>query len=281
MPAQTDRNATMRRILERHSLFSSLTDSGLDQLLVHARVDVYRARQTIFEKGSPGLGFLAIIKGKVKISSLGPEGDQIVLNLINEGDVFGEIALLDGKDRTADAIAMTDCELLAIDRRDFVPFVRANPEVALRLLSVMCARLRHSTEQIEDMIFLDAPSRMAKKLLELAETVAEPQGPDAAPMVAISQSETRQHGRADARKHQQAPLGVAAGGHPPGRTRHDHHSRCRSLAPAIRVSSAKCDPLHNEQESGRFWSGCDPFHIKRFATRVAFPNTRPTRRRGK
>jgi CRP/FNR family transcriptional regulator, cyclic AMP receptor protein len=177
---KSDRTAAMRRILERHSLFSSLAPAELTQLLGHARLETYRARQEIFQKGSPGLGLLAVLKGKVRISSPGPDGNQVVLNIIDEGEVFGEIALLDGKDRTADAAAMTACELLAIDRRDFVPFVRANPEVALRLLSLVCERLRHTTEQIEDITFLDAPQRLAKKLIQLA---------DATSAVTISQRE--------------------------------------------------------------------------------------------
>ncbi|HUK59106.1 MAG TPA: Crp/Fnr family transcriptional regulator [Stellaceae bacterium] len=168
MPATVDRIAAMRRALERHSLFGSLLPDELEQLLAHAHLVTFRARQEIFHKGAPGLGLLAVVKGKVRISSIGPDGNQVLLNVMNEGEVFGEIALLDGKERSADAIAMTDCELLTIDRRDFVPFVRANPEVALRLMSVLCERLRRTTEQIEDMIFLDAPQRIAKKLLQLA-----------------------------------------------------------------------------------------------------------------
>lgn len=173
MPVKIDRTAAMRQILERHGLLGRLTPGEIAQLLAHARVETYRARQEIFHKGSPGLGLLAVLKGKVRISSVGPDGNQVVLNIIDEGEVFGEIALLDGKDRTADAVAMGECDLLAIDRRDFVPFVRANPEVALRLLSVMCERLRRTTEQVEDMIFLDAPQRLAKKLLQLADARAK------------------------------------------------------------------------------------------------------------
>ena len=174
MPVRSDRAAAMRQILERHSLFGSLSRDEIAQLLAHARVETYRPRQEIFRKGAPGLGLLAVLKGKVRISSIGPDGTQLVLNFIDAGEVFGEIALLDGKDRTADAVAVGDCELLAIDRRDFVPFVRANPEIALRLLILVCERLRHSTEQIEDMIFLDAPQRLAKKLLQLVDAAAKP-----------------------------------------------------------------------------------------------------------
>jgi CRP/FNR family transcriptional regulator, cyclic AMP receptor protein len=168
MPATVERIAAMRRVLEHHSLFGTLLPSEREQLLTHARLVSFRARQEIFHKGAEGLGLLAVLKGKVRISSIGPDGNQVLLNIMDEGDVFGEIALLDGKERSADAVAMTECELLAIDRRDFVPFVRANPEVALRLLAVLCERLRRTTEQVEDMIFLDAPQRLAKKLLQLA-----------------------------------------------------------------------------------------------------------------
>jgi CRP/FNR family transcriptional regulator, cyclic AMP receptor protein len=109
-----------------------------------------------------------VLAGQVRISSPSPDGREIVLNMINAGEVFGEIALLDGKDRTADAVAQTDCELLVIERRSFVPFLTSNPEVALRLLAVLCDRLRRTTEQVEDMLFRDLPSRLAKKLLNLA-----------------------------------------------------------------------------------------------------------------
>ncbi len=189
MPVTGERMAAMRRILEGHSLFGCLTVAELEQLLAHARVESYRARREIFQKGSPGQGLLAVLKGKVRIGSFGPDGGRIVLNTMNEGDVFGEIALLDGKARTADAVAVTDCELLAIDRRDFVPFVRANPEVALRLLSVLCERLRHTTEQIEDVVFLDAPARLAKRLLQLAGPSDTKLRPGASVMVTISQRE--------------------------------------------------------------------------------------------
>jgi CRP-like cAMP-binding protein len=191
MALNSDRTAALRRTLERHSLFGSLTAAETEQLVAHARVETYRARQEIFRKGAPGLGLLAVLKGKVRISSLGPDGNQIVLNIIEEGDVFGEIALLDGKERTADAVAMTECELLAIDRRDFVPFVRANPEVALRLVAVLCERLRRTTEQVEDVIFLDAPQRLAKKLLQLAEAHGRTP-PQAWPIVTASQRELGQ-----------------------------------------------------------------------------------------
>jgi CRP/FNR family cyclic AMP-dependent transcriptional regulator len=162
-----------RTILRNHALFAHLTPGEIDQLLAHAHAAHYRHGDVIFHKASPGTGMMAVLNGQVRISAPSPDGREIVLNMINAGEVFGEIALLDGKDRTADAVAQTDCELLVIERRSFVPFLMSNPEVALRLLAVLCERLRRTTEQVEDMLFRDLPSRLAKKLLNLAATSGE------------------------------------------------------------------------------------------------------------
>jgi len=189
MVGRSDAIALTRQIMLRHNLFSALSANELDQLLNHARLESYRARKEIFHKGSPGLGMLAVLKGSVRISSIGPDGDQVILNVIGEGEIFGEIALLDGKERTADATAATDCELLLIDRRDFVPLLRANPDLAARLLSVLCDRLRRTTEQVEDMIFLDAGTRLAKRLLRLGEQNRERNKASGRMIVLVSQRE--------------------------------------------------------------------------------------------
>jgi CRP/FNR family cyclic AMP-dependent transcriptional regulator len=157
-----------RRILEAHGLFGGMSAAELDKVLGFARTENFRARDTIFLKGSPGRGLLAVLKGRVQIRAPGADGREVTLNIIDEGEVFGEIALLDGRERSADAIAMTDCELLVIDRREFVPFLKDNAEIALRLMGVLCDRLRRTTEQVEDLLFLNLSSRLAKTLLRLA-----------------------------------------------------------------------------------------------------------------
>jgi CRP-like cAMP-binding protein len=111
---------------------------------------------------------MAVLSGSVRISVTAPSGRETVLNVIHAGEIFGEIALLDGHPRTADAVAVTDCELMVIERRDFIPFVRDNPEVAVRLIEVLCARLRRTTQQIEDVTSLNLPARLARLLLRLA-----------------------------------------------------------------------------------------------------------------
>ena len=164
-PPSVDR----RQALEAHFLFRNLREAEITALLARSRVEHKRANELIFRKDSPGHGLMAVLSGQVKISMLSSNGREVVLNIINPGEVVGEMALLDGKPRSADATAMTACELLVIDRRDFMPFLEQHPEIAIRLLGVLSERLRHSSNQVHDILFLDLRGRLAKALLRLAE----------------------------------------------------------------------------------------------------------------
>src|SRR5436190_14742763 len=150
-----------RRILESHGLFGRLDREEIDRILAFARIETFRARQVIFRKGAPGRGLMAVLAGQVQIRSPGGDGRDAIINTIEEGEVFGEMALLDGGDRSADAVAAADCRLLVIDRRDFLPFLERNPGVAIRLMAILSDRIRRTTEQLEDLLFLDLASRLA------------------------------------------------------------------------------------------------------------------------
>ncbi|HEX9463710.1 MAG TPA: Crp/Fnr family transcriptional regulator [Alphaproteobacteria bacterium] len=158
-----------RQALAGHFLFRHLSEAEVDGLLTRARVQRHKAGAVIFRQGDPGHGLVAVLSGEVKITSPSVSGKEIVLNIINPGEVFGEIALLDGKARSADAVAIAACELLVIDRRDFVPFLEARPALCIRLLAVLCERLRKTSEQVQDLLFLDLRARLAKTLLRLGE----------------------------------------------------------------------------------------------------------------
>lgn len=159
----------MRQLLRRSPLFAGLSDGEADSILVHATVVSYSHGAAIFAKGDPGNSMMAVLSGRVTITAPSPDGRQVVLSTLREGEVFGEIALLDGKDRTAGATAGTDCELLVVTRRDFLSVLRRQPELCLPLLMVFCQRLRRTDEQVEDLAFLDLETRIAKTLLRLAE----------------------------------------------------------------------------------------------------------------
>jgi CRP/FNR family cyclic AMP-dependent transcriptional regulator len=166
-----------RRLFERHFLLGQLSSQEIDALIAHSRVARYPAGREIFAKGSPGQSMMAVLRGIVKISSPSPAGKEIVLNLINPGEIFGEIAVIDGEARTADAVALTDCELLVLDRRDVMPILERHAEICMTLLKILCQRLRHTSEQVEDVLFRHLESRIAKALLQLtAGGGAEPRG---------------------------------------------------------------------------------------------------------
>ena len=160
-------------VLRGHPVFGQLAPDQIQRLMSFASSMKLKRSATIFAKGDPGTSLFAVLAGTVKIEAPSAGGRVALLNLVRAGEIFGEIALLDGRPRTADAIAMTDCELVVIDRQDFIPFVSSKPDVAIKLVEGLCALLRHVSAHVEDVTFRDLPSRLAKALLRLAEN-AEP-----------------------------------------------------------------------------------------------------------
>ena len=158
-----------RKIFERHFLFGKLSAAEIDALISYARVERYRGGREIFAKGSPGHSLMAVLRGNVKISSLSDSGKEIVFTIFNAGDIFGEIAVLDGAERSADATAMTDCELLVLNRRELLPVLENRADLLMILLKILCRKLRLTTEQVEDVTFRHLESRVAKALVHLAE----------------------------------------------------------------------------------------------------------------
>jgi CRP-like cAMP-binding protein len=157
-----------RQIFERHFLLGKLSGDEIDTLLHFALVERYRAGEEVFSKGSPGQSMMAVLRGTLKMSSVSSEGKEVVFNLMYPGDCFGEVALIDGAERSADAVAMSDCELLVLQRRDFMPILKKRADICLILLEMVCQRLRQTTEQVEDVLFRHLESRIAKALLHLA-----------------------------------------------------------------------------------------------------------------
>jgi CRP/FNR family cyclic AMP-dependent transcriptional regulator len=168
-PAERSRDKLS--LLRNHSLFRDLPPAVIERLGSYMKTRRAARGSTIFAKGDPGTGLMGVLAGTVKVSVASADGKDIVLNLFHEGEVFGEIALLDGRPRTADATAMSDCDLVVIERRDFVPFLSGHPDVMLKFIEILCSRLRRTSEQVQDITFLNLPTRLAKTLLQL--TAAE------------------------------------------------------------------------------------------------------------
>jgi len=130
-----------------------------------------------------------VVSGTLRITAQSAAGREIALAELGPGEVFGEIALLDGGGRTASAIALSCCELLVLERRDVLPFLETHPNACVKLLETVCERLRHADEWLTEIAFSDLSVRLAKLLLRKA--IRPPSGADPAqgPKLGLSQRE--------------------------------------------------------------------------------------------
>jgi CRP-like cAMP-binding protein len=177
-------------LLRDHPVFGVLEALQLERLLTFARRRKVAAGTTLFVKGDPGTALFAVCDGTVKITVPSIDGREAMFNLLHAGEIFGEIALLDGQPRTADAVTLTDCELMVIERRDFLSFVHSEPNVALKLIELLCKRLRVASEHYEEVVFLPLPARLARILMRLSEQGKSQ--PASRPHVKITQRELSQ-----------------------------------------------------------------------------------------
>jgi len=170
--------AARRRLLSKHFLISTMPEGALDDLVKFSTVARFEPHRTIINKGDPGDCLYGILSGRVRIYSSSAEGGEVTLNVLEAGDLFGEIALLDGSTRTASAAAMEHTDLLRIHRDHFLPYVKANPDLILAMLALLCQRLRWTTSVLEDAALLTFPARLAKRLLVLADHYRRPEERD-------------------------------------------------------------------------------------------------------
>jgi len=179
--------AEKRKLFEGHSLFGILSTEEIDALVLRARFEHYPAGYLIFARGTPGRSMMAVLSGGVRISTTSPNGRDVVLAILNPGEVFGEMALLDGGDRTADATALSDCGLLVIDQRDFIPFLESRADLCIRFLRLLSQRLRRTDEMVEMALFERLETRLSKALVQLASGSED--GREAGPPVLLNISQ--------------------------------------------------------------------------------------------
>ena len=164
-------------ILSRNQLLNRLEPDEMEEFLSLATIEEFRTNEVIFNKGGPGDRLYAILSGRVGINTVSREGKELFLNILDPGEVFGEIAVLDGMERTAGAKAMQPTKLVGIGRAELLQFLEQHPRLCLRLIEVLCERLRWTSDIIENTIFLQSPRRLAKRLLTLVERLGRPVEP--------------------------------------------------------------------------------------------------------
>ena len=158
------------RLLGDCVLFSGLSAEERAAIAAQARIRTFNAGETVFNLGSPGDHMMAVLSGTIRISVPSPDGKELVLTLIQPGEVFGELAVLDGKERSADAIAENECTLAILYRHDVLSFFQRNPSAWPKLVEVLCQRLRRTDQVFAEVALLQLPVRLAKMMLRLLES---------------------------------------------------------------------------------------------------------------
>jgi len=155
------------RLLDNCILFASLSADERAAISARARLRTYKAGETVFAMGSPGNQMMALLSGTIRISVPFSEGKELFLAIIHPGDIFGELAVLDGNERSADAIAETACTLAILDRSDILSFFERNPSVWPKLIKLLVQRLRQTDQAFAEVALLQLPVRLAKTILRI------------------------------------------------------------------------------------------------------------------
>ncbi len=148
--------------------FAGLDPSALERVAAGMRSRRFRRGEVIFHVGDPGDALFVIVSGEVKISLPSETGDEAILATLHEGDVFGELALLDGAPRSASAVALTATETVVLPRDRFRELIATEARVRDALLASIAAELRRLTTHVEELHFLDTTGRLAARLVRLA-----------------------------------------------------------------------------------------------------------------
>jgi len=170
--------STKRDVLATTPLFADLRREELEALAGLVGERRVSRDAMVVRRGEADCTLLILVHGRLRAGTVSAEGREVTIGLMEPGAVLGEIALLDGRPRSLDVVAMADCLLLSIARRDFLPFLRARPELMLRLMALLCDRLRRASAAFEDVALASLSARLARLLLALAEAhgISTPDG---------------------------------------------------------------------------------------------------------
>ena len=149
-------------------LLARLPEEELKALASKGHVHNYTNGTAIFHEGDPGDALHIVIEGGVRIVVASPRGVEATVALLGPGECVGDLALLDGRPRSASAIASGSTKTLVVRRDDFTKWLSERPAAAAALLETLSLRVRRTDEALADFAFLDLPHRLAKRLLDVA-----------------------------------------------------------------------------------------------------------------
>ncbi|MBW6485277.1 MAG: Crp/Fnr family transcriptional regulator [Syntrophobacterales bacterium] len=154
-------------ILKTIPLFALLTEAERELLAGLLRRKSIKKHELLFRQGDEGTAFYIILQGRIKIS-VSRRREKVTLAILGPGEFLGEMALLDGLPRSADAAALEDSQLYALNRKDFLFFLGKNENAVRAILHSLSKRLRKTDDQLAEMCFLNLSARLAKQLVEMA-----------------------------------------------------------------------------------------------------------------
>ena len=156
-------------LLQSVALFWDLSEEELGYISEKMIARHYESGKFIFLEDSEGEQCFFVVQGSVKVTRLSKDGREVILAMLNEGDFFGEMALLDGESRSANVIALEETEVLTLNREDFLVVLHDYPQIAIQLLKEMADRLRKSDRQIASLSLSDAEKRIALCIIRFAD----------------------------------------------------------------------------------------------------------------
>jgi len=155
-------------LLKQVPLFRALPPEESQRIAALLRKQTLKKGDILFRKGDEGTALFLIVYGTLKIVRQSRTGDEVILAMLAGGDFCGEMSLLDGFPRSADAVAAEETQLYALNRKEFLAYVMNNETAVRAILSALSARLRKADDFLEDVFFLKVSARLVKKLIELA-----------------------------------------------------------------------------------------------------------------
>ena len=158
-----------KSILRRVPLFNKIEDKQLEKIAEISHLKKYRKDEDIFSEGEVGDALYILVTGVAKVFRTSSDGRIKTLAILEKGDFLGEMAILDKEIRSANVRVVEDTEMLVLNRRDFEASLKNNPQIAFKIMEVLCARLRDADKQIESLTFQNVSGRLVIVLLDLAE----------------------------------------------------------------------------------------------------------------
>lgn len=164
--------------LKHIRLFDGMSSSEMQEMEKITRMEEVKKRQPLYLPGDPSSNVYLLKQGRVKLANTGASGKEVTFEILEPGEVFGELEVLEGSPRETTAEALDDAMICVIRREDFDRYLQSHPNITVKLTKLIGLRLRKIQSRIEDLVFRDVPSRLAHLLVEFSKSdgVKGPQG---------------------------------------------------------------------------------------------------------